>query len=142
MSPAKLLAAALILEMSAAEAETFVGRMLNRDDTGSTVFEPAFVWAQIGNTVVFLPNDKGHRVESIEAMLPEGVQAFGSGKNAEFSMRLNQEGICGMKCEPQNVMGIVAPIQAGAPVDFEEPIAAKQKGKAKGRFDELLTQVQ
>ncbi|MGB7270282.1 MAG: pseudoazurin [Albidovulum sp.] len=127
---------------SPAEAETFEIQMLNKGEAGAMVFEPAFVAAQVGDTVTFLSIDKGHNAESIEGMLPAGVEAFASKLNEEFSMTLTEEGVYGVKCKPHYMMGMVAVIQAGSPVNLEEAKAVKHKGKAKSHFVELLAQVE
>jgi pseudoazurin len=143
MNTVQLLAAcALTVVTSAAEAETFEIQMLNKGKSSAMVFEPAFVAAQVGDTVTFLPIDKGHNAESIEGMLPAGVEAFASKINEEFSVTLTEEGVYGVKCKPHYLMGMVAVIQAGSPVNLEESKAVKHKGKAKNHFVELLAQVE
>ncbi|MDH5452980.1 MAG: pseudoazurin [Paracoccaceae bacterium] len=136
-----LAATTVILFSGTANAETYEVRMLNKGEAGAMVFEPAFISAQVGDTVVFLPTDKGHNAESIEGMLPAGAEVFVGEMNKEISVTLVQEGIYGVKCKPHYLMGMVALIQAGAPVNLEEAKAAKHKGKAKSRFEELLTEV-
>ncbi len=46
--------------------------MLNKGEAGTMVFEPNFLAIQPGDTVTFIPTDKGHNVESIKDMIPEG----------------------------------------------------------------------
>src|SRR5260370_42369334 len=60
---------ALALPVSAAEVQV---KMLNKGPEGAFVFDPAFVKIQPGDTVRFVPTDKGHNVVSIEGMFPEG----------------------------------------------------------------------
>jgi len=43
-------------------AADFEVHMLNKGVAGSMVFEPAFVQVQPGDTVTFIPTDKGHNV--------------------------------------------------------------------------------
>lgn len=59
----------------AAQAAEVQIKMLNKGTEGVMVFEPAFVKIAPGDTVRFVPADKGHNVETIETMLPEGTQA-------------------------------------------------------------------
>ncbi len=134
--------ATLSLMIGVAAAETFEVKMLNKGEAGTMVFEPAFIAAQPGDTVVFIPADKGHNAEAIEGMLPEGATEFVGAMNEELSVTLDEEGIYGVKCKPHYMMGMVAVIQVGSPVNLDDAIAAKQKGKAKGQIAELLTQVQ
>lgn len=134
--------AAVLLLATAVNAETFEVKMLNKGEAGSMVFEPAFIAAAPGDTITFLPTDKGHNAESIKGMLPEGVEKFKSKMNKEFSITLEQEGLYGVKCTPHYTMGMVALIQVGAAINLDEVSAIKQKGKAKKRFVPLFEQVQ
>lgn len=139
----KLIAATLaaLLLTSAAYAENFEVKMLNKGADGAMVFEPAFVKAAVGDTVTFISTDKGHNAEGIEGMLPDGVEAFKSGMGEDYVLTLTAEGLYGVKCTPHYSMGMVALIQAGAPVNQEAVVAVTQKGKAKSRFEPLFAQV-
>ncbi|MCX7286747.1 MAG: pseudoazurin [Rhodobacterales bacterium] len=131
---------ALLLATSA-NAETFEVKMLNKGTDGAMVFEPAFIKAAVGDTVNFVSPDKGHNAESIEGMLPDGVAPFKGEMSKDFTLTLTAEGVYGIKCNPHYAMGMVALIQAGAPVNLEAAAAVVQKGKAKARFEPLFAQV-
>lgn len=137
-----MMIAALALAATAAQAETFEVQMKNKGEGGVMVFEPAFVNAQPGDVIHFVPADKGHNVESIAGMLPEGVEAFKSKFNAEFKLTLDQEGLYGIKCSPHYAMGMVALIKVADPVNRDAATAVKHKGKARGRMADLLAQIQ
>lgn len=124
-----------------AYAETFEVKMLNKGEAGSMVFEPAFLHVAVGDTVVFIPTKKGHNAASIKGMLPDGVEAFKSGMNKEYSLTLDVEGLYGIKCTPHYALGMVALIQVGEAVNLEAAQGVKQKGKAKKRFPALFDQV-
>ena len=132
--------ASLVLA-TAAYAENFDVKMLNKGVDGAMVFEPAYVKAAVGDTITFLSTDKGHNAEGIEGMLPEGVEAFKSGMGEDYVLTLTAEGLYGVKCTPHYSMGMVALIQAGAPVNLDAALAVTQKGKAKTRFEPLFAQV-
>lgn len=134
------LAAALALVGGAALAETIEVQMLNRGEDGAMVFEPAFVQAQPGDTIVFKPTDAGHNVEAFEELLPEGVEAFKSDLGQEFSLTVEAEGLYGYKCTPHAGMGMVGLIQVGAPVNRDAAAAAIEelRGKAKERLTASL----
>lgn len=112
--------------------------MLNKGAKGSMVFEPDYIVAAPGDTVRFVPTDKGHNVETIKGMLPEGAQAFKSKFNEEFAVTLGNEGVYGVKCTPHYAMGMVALIKVGEPGNVEEAMAVKQPGKAKAVFADLF----
>lgn len=132
---------AALLLASVAYAENFDVKMLNKGAEGAMVFEPAFVKAAVGDTITFISTDKGHNAEGIDGMLPDGVEAFKSGMGEDYVLTLTAEGLYGVKCTPHYSMGMVALIQAGAPVNREAAAAVTQKGKAKTRFEPLFVQV-
>ncbi len=135
------LTAALMIG-GAAMAETIDVLMLNRGDEGTMVFEPAYVMAQPGDTIHFIATDRGHDVESIEGMLPDGVAAFKSDLSKDFDLLVEAEGIYGIKCSPHYMLGMVAVIQVGAPVNLEAAQAVSHRGKAGTRFEAAFAQVQ
>jgi pseudoazurin len=138
---AALLAAAA-LTAGAAEAATHEVKMLNRGETGAMVFEPAFIMAAPGDEIVFLSTDRGHNAESIEGMLPAGVEAFKSRLGDDFTLTVTEEGVYGIKCTPHYAMGMVAIVQVGEATNAAEAQAVTHRGKAKTVFDGLFGQVQ
>ncbi len=125
----------------AAGAAEFEVKMLNKGEKGSMVFEPDLIVAAPGDTIRFVPTDKGHNVETIKGMLPDGAEAFKSKFNQEFTVTLDAEGVYGVKCTPHYAMGMVALIRVGEPGNLEDAQAVKQSGKAKAVFAELFGQV-
>ena len=63
------LGAAVVFAGAAGAAELEV-RMLNKGAKGTMVFEPDLIVAAPGDTIRFVPTDKGHNVETIKGMLP------------------------------------------------------------------------
>ena len=127
---------------SLAAAETFEIKMLNKGEAGQMVFEPAFLSANVGDTILFIPASKGHNAETIKDMLPEGAEQFKSKLSKEFSVTLTAEGIYGIKCTPHYSMGMIALIQVGSPVNLDTAKSVNHKGKAAKKFDTLFEQVQ
>ena len=137
------LTAALLLPSLASAAE-FEIKMLNKGTTGAKaamVFEPDFVKAAVGDTVNFTAVDKGHDVESIKGMLPDGVDPFKGAVSKNFSLTLAKEGVYGIKCAPHYGMGMVALISVGNPANLDAAKAVKQPGKAKPNFAALFEQL-
>ncbi len=129
---------ALILASSAVKAEEFEVKMLNKGEKGTMVFVPDLIIAQPGDTVKFLPTDKGHNAESIKGMLPEGVEKFKSKVNKEYVLTLSEQGVYGIKCTPHYGLGMVMLVVAGEPVNLDAAMKVKQKGKAKKRFPPIF----
>lgn len=101
------------LAMVPAIAADFEVHMLNKGVAGTMVFEPAFVQVQPGDTVTFVPTDKGHNVETIKDMLPEGAEVFKSKINETFSVTFDIPGVYGVKCTPHFAMGMVGLVFVG-----------------------------
>ena len=119
--------------------ETVEVKMLNKSGKETMVFEPAFVKIAVGDTVKFVPGDKGHNAESIKGMLPEGAEPFAGKINKEVEVTFDTEGLYGVECKPHFAMGMVMTVAVGdvtvAPDDF---LAGRIPPKAKKRFEEQL----
>ena len=135
---------ALLAGAAAASETTHTVQMLNKGEAGAMVFEPAYIAAQPGDTITFVPTDRGHNAATIEGILPEGAEAFEGGMGEEVSITVTEEGLYGVQCDPHAGMGMVAVIQVGAATNLEAVTAAAEelRGKAKERFLEALAQVQ
>ena len=142
MFKSMMMTAALALAATLASAETHEIKMLNKGEAGVMVFEPAFVRAAPGDVIHFLPADKGHNVETIEGMLPDGVDGFKTKFNEEFELTVDAQGVYGVKCTPHYAMGMVAVLQVGDAANLDEATAVKHKGKATSRMADLIAQVE
>jgi pseudoazurin len=137
-------AAALVFSAAAAMAQTVHEvKMLNKGTDGQPmVFEPAFVKAAPGDTIKFIPTDKGHIVENVENGIPAGAEPFKSKINEEYSLTVTAEGLYFVKCKPHLPMGMVMAIQVGAAGDVEAAKAAiKLNKRSMERIDAALAQV-
>ena len=130
------------LAMAPALAADYEVQMLNKEAAGSMVFEPAFVQVQPGDTVTFLPTDKGHNVETIKDMLPEGAEVFKSKINETYTVTFDVPGVYGIKCTPHFAMGMVGMIFVGDDqANLEAVKAIKVPKKVGERFDAIYTEL-
>lgn len=141
LSTLTLAAALAVLLGQSALAEEFEVKMLNKGEKGAMVFEPNFVKAKVGDTIRFVPTDKGHNAETIPGMLPDGADALAGKTNEEVVLTLATEGVYGVRCKPHFAMGMVALIVAGEPVNQEAAESAKTPGKAGKVMKELFEQI-
>ena len=147
MSYAFRLAAALaglLLVAAPAAAKEYQVKMLNKGADGSLmVFEPAFLKVAPGDSVKFVPTQKGHNAESLPGMAPASAAAFKGKIDQEFSVKFTKEGVYGYKCLPHLGMGMVGVIQVGKAGNKAAVAAATQKlpGLGKKRMTALLEQV-
>lgn len=118
-SAALLLAA--LLTTTAARAEVFEVKMLNRGAEGAMVYEPDHLRIAPGDTVRFLPTQAGHNAASIPGLLPAGAEAFKSKLNQPFEYTFSQPGLYGIQCIPHLAMGMVMLVQVGEPTPAQLP---------------------
>ena len=125
----------------AVHAAEFEVKMLNRGEKGAMVFEPDFLAVAPGDTVHFVPTDKGHNVETIDGMIPEGAEGFKTKFNEPISVTFDKEGVYGVLCKPHYAMGMVGLVVVGEPSNLDDAKAVSHRGKARKVFDELFAQI-
>ncbi|MCA1403976.1 pseudoazurin [Ensifer sp. IC3342] len=114
-------------------------KMLNKGADGVMVFEPSVIKASPGDTVTFVPVDKGHNAETVKDMIPQGAEPFKGKINEKLKVTLTEQGIYVVKCTPHFSMGMVAVVVVGdAPANVEQVKAAKFPNKARERIDAAL----
>lgn len=135
-----LLAAAVLAMAGPVAAADFEVHMLNKGKDGAMVFEPAGLKIAAGDSVTFIPTDKGHSVESIDGLAPEGATRFKGSLNETVKVTFDKAGAYGVKCTPHLGMGMVAAIVVGdgAPANLEAFSAAKLPPKARERMNAAL----
>lgn len=113
--------------------------MLNKGEAGAMVFEPAYIHAQPGDNIIFKPTDKGHNVESVKDMIPEGVEKFKSKINEDYTLAVTTEGAYLVKCTPHYAMGMVALIVVGDnPANLDAIVAAKKPKVVQTRLEKAI----
>ncbi|MDK1377635.1 MULTISPECIES: pseudoazurin [unclassified Sinorhizobium] len=133
------LAAVAMLITTPALAADFEVHMLNKGKDGVMVFEPASLKIAAGDTVTFIPTDKGHNVETIKGMLPDGAEALKSKVNENYKVTFTTPGVYGVKCTPHYGMGMVGVVQVGdMPANLDAAKGAKNPRKAQERLNAAL----
>ena len=129
----------IITAVNAAEIEV---QMLNKGSDGQKmVFEPALIRANVGDTITFLPTQKGHMAASMKGMMADGGKFKGK-TNKPVSYTVTEEGLYGIKCTPHMANGMVAIIVVGESYDKEAFLDGKKVSKkAKERFENMLSQL-
>lgn len=127
-----------LMAATTASAAQYEVKMLNKGAEGMMVFEPSMLRIQAGDTVHFVPTDKGHNAMSIAGMLPAGAAAFEGKMGKEVAVTFNEPGIYGFECKPHYNMGMVGMVVVGDPVNLDDARAVAHKGKAKQRFEKLF----
>ncbi len=119
--------------------------MLNSGKDGSMLFEPAFIKAAVGDTITFLPTQKGaHNTESI--LVPDGAKTWKSGFDVKHEITVDKEGVYLYVCTPHRSLGMVGVIQVGKATNLDAAkalVASEEKkmGAGKGRFQKAMDEV-
>ena len=137
-------AAAFIVAMAAlvsgASAADFEVLMLNKGTDGKTMgFSPSFLQIEPGDTVTFIPVDKGHNAETILDMIPDAASTWKGKMDEQFTVTLTEPGLYGFKCFPHFSMGMVGLIQVGNDRhNLTDLMNVRLPGKAQARMMELF----
>jgi pseudoazurin len=126
---------ALATPVLAAEVEV---KMLNKGAEGPMVFEPSLVEIAPGDTVKFVPTDKGHNAETIQGMLPDGTQPFTGKMGQEVTVTFDKPGVYGYRCKPHYGMGMVGLVVVGDGANTDTAKAVTHPGRAKQIFAKLF----
>ncbi len=116
-------------------------RMLNHGPDGMMQFDPEFLRIAPGDTVRFLPVDKGHNVQTIPGMIPPGARPFASATDQSLQVTFIVPGIYGYRCGPHGSLGMVGLIVVGKPVNEAAAKDASIPGLARQEFAKLFAQL-
>jgi len=120
-------AAGLLLAAGQAGAAEIQVKMLNKGGQGAMVFEPAQAKLKPGDTVRFIPTDKGHNVETIKEMLPPGAELVKSPLSQEIVVKFSKPGVYGFKCSPHWGFGMAFVARVGEATNLATAEAAVVK---------------
>lgn len=137
---AALLVAGAVAIPSVAMAADFEVLMLNKGTDGKTMgFSPSFLHIEPGDTVTFIPVDKGHNAESILGMIPAAADTWKGKLDEQLTVTFTVEGLYGYKCYPHLGMGMVGLIQVGdSRSNMRELLEVRLPPRAQARMAELF----
>jgi len=138
------LAAILIaIGMGTAHAEDITIDMLNkRDDGAKMVYSQDIATIDVGDTITWLPTQKGHNVEFIAG--PDGWEAPKKSKlSKEYAYTFDTPGVYLYQCTPHKSMGMIAIVVVGdlTQEGVDAIRDAKVKGKSKKKLKKLLAEL-
>ncbi len=130
----------LILALATpALAEDITISMLNkRDDGAKMVYGEDIARIEVGDTITWTPDSKGHNVEFIAG--PDGWESPDKSKlGKEFSYTFDTAGVYLYQCTPHKTMGMIAMVIVGDDMSNLDDIKSmKMRGKSKRKMKELL----
>jgi pseudoazurin len=114
--------------------------MLNKDENGNRmVFSQELAEVGVGDTITWVPTDKGHNVEIVAS--PDGMK-FKSKNGKEAKIKFKTPGVYYYWCTPHKGMGMIGLVVVGGDTSNKAMIAkAKSVGKSKKKLKMLLTQI-
>lgn len=129
---------AVFVATSALAADTTVGMLNKREDGAKMVYSEDITRIEVGDTVTWTPDSKGHNVEFIAG--PDGWEAPKKSKlGKEYSYTFDVPGVYLYQCTPHKSMGMIAIVVVG---DGNNDVSgAKVRGKSKKKLKELLEQL-
>ena len=131
-----IVAGIVALFATSAYAEDMTIEMLNkRDDGAKMVYSEDIARIDVGDTITWVPTQKGHNVEFIAG--PDGWKAPKKSKlSKEVAITFDTPGVYLYQCTPHKTMGMIAIVVVG---DGDNDISgAKVRGKSKKKLKELL----
>jgi pseudoazurin len=135
-----LIAAIATLIATSAYAEDLTLEMLNkRDDGAKMVYSQDIATIDVGDTITWTPDSKGHNVEFIAG--PDGWKAPKKSKlSKEYSYTFDTPGVYLYQCTPHKSMGMIAIVVVGELTQegVDAIKGAKVKGKSKKKLKALL----
>jgi len=127
----------LILALATpALAEDMTIDMLNkREDGAKMVYSEDIARIDVGDTITWVPTQKGHNVEFIAG--PDGWDAPKKSKlGKEYAYTFDTPGVYLYQCTPHKSMGMIALVVVG---DGDNDVSGtKVRGKSKKKLKELL----
>ncbi len=129
---------AALLFPSLAHAEMHTVKMLDRNASGSMVYEPPYLAVKPGDTVKFLATARSHNAASIKKMTPEGAKYFLGQIDEEIEVKFDVPGIYGIKCTPHYAMGMVMIIQVGDKVATKDDVIKDMPRRSYNRLVQYI----
>ena len=133
-----LLALSFALPTGVLAADMTIDMLNKRDDGAKMGYSEDIARIDVGDTVTWLPTQKGHNVEFIAG--PDGWDAPKKSKlGKEYAYTFDTPGVYLYQCTPHKSMGMIAVVVVG---DGDNDISgAKVKGKSKKKLKEILEQL-
>jgi pseudoazurin len=131
--------ALLALPTGVLAADISIDMLNKRDDGAKMVYSEDIATIDVGDTITWLPTNKGHNVEFIAG--PDGWEAPKKSKlSKEYSFTFDTPGVYLYQCTPHKSMGMIAIVVVGdlTQEGVDAIRDAKVIGKSKNKLKELL----
>ena len=131
----------ILISFSVSSKELVIEMLNKRDDGEKMVYSEDISKIAVGDTIKWIPTNKGHNVEFIAG--PEGASLpKKSGLNKEVSMTFDKPGVYLYVCTPHKVMGMIAMVVVGGDLSNKDAISGvKMIGRGKKKLAALIGQL-
>ena len=131
----------ILLLTTPAYADITVDMLNKRDDGAKMVYSEDISRVDVGETITWLPTDKGHNVEFIAG--PDGFEIPKKSKlNKEYSFTFEVPGVYLYQSTPHKGLGMIALVVVGGDTSNKDGVAgAKTLGKSKKILPELISKL-
>lgn len=137
-----LLGLSFLLPTGVLAADTTIEMLNKRDDGAKMVYSEDIARIDVGDTITWVPTNKGHNVEFIAG--PDGWNAPKKSKlNKEVAITFDTPGVYLYQCTPHKSMGMIAMVVVGDDTSNLDAVAgAKARGKSKKKLKALVAKLQ
>ena len=131
----------IFISFSSFSKEHVIDMLNKRDDGEKMVYSLDVAKIEVGDTIKWLPTNKGHNVEFLAG--PDGSNLpKKSGLNKEVVMSFDTPGVYLYVCTPHKVMGMIALVVVGGDTSNKAAIAkVKMLGRGKKKLASLMDQI-
>ena len=131
----------IFVSFSSFSKEHVIDMLNKRDDGEKMVYSLDVAKIEVGDTIKWLPTNKGHNVEFLAG--PDGSNLpKKSGLNKEVVMSFDTPGVYLYVCTPHKVMGMIALVVVGGDTSNKAAIAkVKMLGRGKKKLASLIGQI-
>jgi len=121
--------------------DTTISMLNKRDDGARMVYSEDIARIEVGDTITWTPDSKGHNVEFITG--PDDWESPDKSKlGKEFSYTFDTAGVYLYQCTPHKTMGMIAMVIVGDDMSNLDDIKAmKMRGKSKRKMKEILEDI-
>lgn len=103
------------------------------------VFYPDLLRVNVGDTVKFIAEDRGHNAAVNERMMPEGGDTWDGRINQDVEVTFTTEGAYGYECTPHASAGMIGLILVGdVSGNYEDLKGQRVRGRAADRFEDIF----
>jgi len=120
-------------------SDTHIVKMLNNSESGSMVFEPAYIKIKNGDSINFIMEDAGHNAATVAG--PSGSIPFNTAYKPSTIIKFDVNGLYLYECSPHAMMAMAGIIQVSNTNNKKEMTKEIEKFEAKVMMPNVKTRI-